>query len=419
MRIGCEIFIFILVFVVVAILYCIFLIVNPNDEYKRYNFAPFPTVKPPDIPIENYNQSDSPPDCLKSIQICSQDSDCSKCGDYECITVKEGENVVIDGKQLDKGKWCVPKGKKSLGCGTYTGRSIWSNVGGRQDWSCVCLYPDLFGGDDCLTQFACKDASIPLDKQPNNVLEDSKRNEWDPSKPDFYPPGGLSPYAKDESGNPIFTCRCDSVSDGVKYVSLPGDKYRCHADPCSTEHKISMWNPVTKSCDCPKDFAKSNTDGVCRDMQNYCGVGNSWDSTNNQCTCSTGSIVQNCSSNLYFREGAKPCTDPNNPGGSVCFEPCNTQNNPCQNGGACIVTESGNYCNCTSATGLVDPFVWGGDKCEKQCLKAETVIQKCKSDRGIKDCENPIYDNRFCCNGTYENTIYSVQGIREYEVRCI
>jgi len=289
--IGCEIFIFILVLFVVTILYCIYLIVNPNIDFKRYNFAPFPAIKPPDIPIESFTENVK----QDKIQTCASDSDCKN--DYECISVKKGESVVVDGKQLDEGKWCVPKGKNEKGCGTYTGRAIWSNSQGRQGWSCVCLYPELFGGDDCLTQYACKDTTITDDQSGNYLARKDNRNvKWDPSQPDFYPPDGKSPYAKDGEGKPVFGCYCDSTKEGKNYVTLPNDLYRCHADPCTEEHKSSFWSPEQKSCVCDPTFAKSNTDGICRSMKEYCNPG-SWNPDTNQCDCppNSGSIRSNCS----------------------------------------------------------------------------------------------------------------------------
>src|SRR3990167_6337716 len=46
------------------------------------------------------------------------------------------------------------------GCNLYTGRAIWSDTGSfttrpGQKWTCICLYPDLFGGPGCNVQFTC------------------------------------------------------------------------------------------------------------------------------------------------------------------------------------------------------------------------------------------------------------------------
>jgi hypothetical protein len=408
----CEIFIFILVFFVIAIFYSIYLMVNPSIQYKRYNFAPFPKTKPDiNIPIESYENSriygSNKQNCLASIKPCETTYDCSSCGSgYECSEVKKGQSVIINGKQLGEGKWCTPEKSKEFGCGLYTGRAIWSDQLGQQGWKCVCLYPELFGGKDCLTQYACKDINQPLEDQSTeygNYLVNSKGQRWDPSDLDFYPPDGLSPYAteiKDGERVPVFTCKCDSVKPGVKYISLPNDLYRCHADPCTKDKGTQFWDPVAQECNCPYNFVKSN-DGVCRSMADVCGAGNYWEPTTKRCECKTeGTKSEICSSNLYFRAGEKICENPLNPGGSFCSTPCNPS--PCknekvdENGKKISIctkdkTTTGNYsCNCANAAEPETGFEWGGVNCERKCAK--------KDNKNFEYFTNPFMA-QYCCDG--------------------
>lgn len=346
---------------------------RPEYTKRKYNFSVFPTSTPTGILDANISNIRN---CTDVIKPCDIAIGCAACGDdFECTPIADGENVVVNGQILSPGNWCLPKGKTQLDCGTYTGRSVWSerNESGslNQKWSCVCLYPSLFGGDDCLTQLACTDSSLKTIDQSASVLKSSDGHIWDPNDPNFNPLG-RTPYDKDAEGNPLYTCSCTD-SENIKFVTMPYDPYRCHADPCTPSHQLGIWDADKQQCDCTKiaknQFAHSNVTGQCLDQEKIC----TWDDDNNICNCSSDEISFTCQSNTMTRPAytADPC--PDNPGGSYCSNPCKGPGGDdiCTNGGSCVIDGSTFKCKCHDT----DSISYSGDRCEKSCVKDNVVIK--------------------------------------------
>lgn len=386
-----HIFVYICVFILTLFGFSFFAMIKTNYNKPVYNFSPFPTVKPPNIPAPT-SSTDMP--CKSNILSCKNYADCTaRCGqDYECTPVSAGENVIINGTKVQPGTWCLPKGKRELGCGTYTGRAIWSDIDGQQQWTCSCLYPDLFGGKSCLDQFACRDGT---DDQTNNVLIDMYGNKWDPNDLEFNPKN-TTPYDRNADGSPRYFCSCNQnkgEAGKVKYTRLPGDPYRCHLDPCTTNHMFSAFSGL--KCDCPSIspgmYAHSNVDGQCHNTSNVC----TWNDDGNECSCSGGATVPvNCNSNTMQRGDAYPaCVDPTNPGGSYCGSPCQ---NYCDNGATCTVVGQKPMCDCSSISGGNTQY--SGNRCEKSCLKDGTNV-----------APGPEYYH-LCCSGWSSTSIYDPFG---------
>lgn len=296
---------------------------------------------------------------------------CGMCGsDYECTPVGANENVIFKGQKVPEGLWCLPKGKRNLNCGTYTGRAIWTKDRG---WECACLYPDLFSGHDCNQQIACK---LPGELTTNFKLVNKETGHtWDPSDPNF-DPQGTTPY--DRGGNDIenqslYQCNCaDDVS-----TLLPGDPYRCHKDPCTYNHSVAMWDPDTLKCDCTAKGATSNqyaysniTKQCVRTTQ--CN----WDDINQKCMCSEDQVSKVCDSKTMARPNAEESC-PNIHGGSYCINPCEGY---CQNGSIPSIIGDKCHCKCISRGNVIV----SGKRCEKACLKDGTIFHQGK-----------------CCNGSH------------------
>lgn len=391
-----NIFIFVLTFFLVLFFIVFYQVIKPSFLKKQYNFSPFPTVKPTDIP--NYDIGGVRA-CIDKITACDPALGCLMCGDgsdFECTPVSDKENVFINDQKVNPGNWCLPKkGKDSKGCGTYTGRAIWSEKSSgattEQKWSCVCLYPDLFAGDDCMKQLACKDSNI-LDDQKDNVLKSIDGHIWNPNDQSF-DPQGKTPYDMDDNGDPLYSCDCNAnndTEDGVKFVQLPNDPYRCHAEPCTDDHKHKLWNKDQKMCNCSAIpdlkgyYAHSNVTGKCL------LAGCEWDDQLNQCKClgaSSSLISVTCDSNTMKRaKYTDPITCPENPGGSNCKNPCVDTDGVtplCGAFGTGAIDLETNTCKCTCHNEGI--YNVSGVRCDKQCVKNGTKISGFKASQ--------------CCNG--------------------
>lgn len=403
-----HVFVFIVTFLITLFMIIFYQLIKPEYLSPQYNFSPFPTVKPTDIPDADVANTRL---CTDTIKECDPNIGCAMCGDnFECTVVDKNENVIVNGKKVSAGNWCLPKGKNSKGCGTYTGRSVWSErtSGGttEQQWSCVCLYPDLFGGDTCLTPLACRDTSITSTDQSKNVLKSSDGHVWDPNDPNF-DPKGRSPYDKDKDGKPLYSCSCDTNNDipaGVKFVKLPNDPYRCHAEPCTKDHQIRLWDDKMKMCNCEADpdlqgyFAHSNVTGQC--LVANC----QWDSKNNKCKCGENEVSLTCESDTMKRTSytdSNKC--PNNPGGSYCSNPCQRPDGKplCQNGGVpCFGTwvngscvPGGSKCTCLC------PDTANGEFCEQPCLPKGNSVDKDKANLCCSK-KSTSYCNEWISDGT-------------------
>lgn len=340
---------------------------------RPHNFIPLPQTFP--------GLSDLTSSSCKTLTPCDSSGKCTGCGSasntdpasvYQCTPVGSGENVVFNGEKVPPGTWCLPRGKENLVCGTHTGRAIWTE---HKGWECVCLYPDLFGGETCNTQIACKSPNAPGVDQSNNVIVNKLTGDiWDPTNPDF-DPVETTPYDTDVNGDPLYVCRCDK-SQTKKFVNLPGDPYRCHLEPCSDEHEIPFWDETTLRCDCTakgsvtNEYAYSNVTKKCvRTPQ--CA----WDDTDQKCMCPDGQITQTCNSSTMKRTDTTAPDCPDIPGGSFCNNPCEGY---CLNGG--IGRIEGNKCVCTCPKKPNIEF--HGPRCDDACMKD-----------GVSD---PV---RRCCSG--------------------
>ena len=430
MKYGTEIVVFLIVFLIAAILYSFYILIRKENPV-RYNFAPFPDVAPENLPNANVSQTKL---CKQSILPCPSGTDieCEKaCGaDFVCTTVNKGENVHYNGMKVQPGQWCLPSGKHELGCGTYTGRAVWSSgpdCGEKEQcWQCVCLYPSLFGDPEtgCTTQRACIDTTTD-EKDPTqadgNYLVGTvggKEVKWDPTDSEWMPPDGLTPYAlQKDNKTPVFSCTCkhnDSNQYGIKYTPLPNDPYNCHAEPCDFEHVARYWDPTTQECNCPGggQSIKSPVDGMCRGATT-CKPG-TWDPVAKRCT--GDGVSELCNSIVYPRSGESDCVDNCNPAGSTINNNCNEEN-LCESGGTCVYTPDGKIhtdygcacpkgttgSTCGSAAGcIVDGTVYqyNGKNCENKCVK-NAIIGSGSYD-GSKGCQWSYYkgyDGGSCCSG--------------------
>ena len=365
-----NVFVFLTTITLIIIILTVYRILNPEYKEPEYNFRPFPSITPENIASYKTSMADKVI-CDEELQECDPEVGCVLCNeDYECTTVGKNEKVVYKGNDVKPGNWCLPAGKKELGCGAYTGRAIWADINGEQQWKCVCLYPDLFAGKGCTTQIACRDNREDrfsyIDQTDNKLqgIVDGKNHYWDPSDPDF-DPQGKTPYDY-YGGDPIYKCSCNA-GGGKKYVSIPGDPYSCHLDPCDINH-IGYFDKDTNKCMCTKDvdgnYAKSSTTNKCLLQTYFC---DKYDIQNKKCECGDPNslifpILCNSkntprkdeeTTNHYNKAFPKDC--PDNPGGSYCDNVCKN----CKNGvgykgknGECV-------CWCKNN--------WKGENCDIRC----------------------------------------------------
>lgn len=378
------IFIFLFSFIITLIGLIAYSLFRPEYTHPKYNFTPFPTITPVEIPDANLPGTGN---CQNKIQACDKILGCSMCDDcYECTPVGDNEEVIFNGQKVLPGNWCLPKGKRDLGCGTYTGRAIWAadTCSGGQTWKCVCLYPELFGGADCLTQLACKDNNIEGDQSNNLLVSTDGKIIWDPSNPNF-DPQGTTPYDYNDDGvNPKFTCQCNQnsgVQGQVQFITMPNDPYRCHAEPCTPDHILKAFDQSTQQCKCidiaPQQFAHSNVTGQCLNVGNIC----TWDDTAQVCKCAEdqGEKTVNCNNpDFMTRPGVQNCpAGTEYPGGSYCkLDACTTKGGLpyCENGGIPSAQQDGTCkCDCSKIE-IPDQYQVNGDRCESICGKTGVDI---------------------------------------------
>ena len=349
-----------------------------NEKKPRYNFHPFPSFSLTDIPNADIKKASV---CQRSLTKPDDKYQCSMCGgdDFVATTVIKGENVRFNDSIVPPGTWCLPKGKNEAGCAAFTGKTVWSYdpFTGRQGWSCVCLYPDMYGGEYCQDKYACSDTSGYGGSQEANLLTHFDAtgkavSTWNPLSPGF-DPAGKTPYDRDPAtGKPYYMCSCDQNKTAAgepmdmktQYVRMPNDPYRCHIDPCcpSKQGQAAGFNTATQQCDCANCisngkggdlFIHSNVTGVCYQAKT-CNKDSpdsgTWNPDLKRCQCAEKYLTKVCNSNLYSRPSAPDCPpeEMNNPGGSYCYDPCAGM--PCVTG-TCYNSASTSSDRCTPDAG--------------------------------------------------------------------
>ena len=328
---------------------------------REHNFIPLEQTFP------DANSKADPTSC-NTLTRCV-DGSCSHCDpSYKCTEIGPNENVYLKGEKVPAGRWCLPPGKLDVSCGSSTGRAIWTG----NKWTCVCLYPDMYGGEDCTTQLACKVPNAPgVDQSGNKLVHRVTGEEYDVTDET------TTPYDTDAKGQPLYVCKCDSTQT-KKFTTLPQDPYRCHLDPCSSDHEIPFWDNDKQMCDCTakgtvnNQYAYSNVTKQCvRTPQ--CA----WNDSTQQCMCPEGQVSYTCDSATMNRDHANAAPCPNIPGGSFCKNPCE---NYCLNRG--VGTIVGDKCKCTCP--LHAEIEFKGERCDDPCMKAgvsEPTIKCCSGDR--------------------------------------
>ena len=331
-------FIFIAVLIIaiiLAIIYHVLAVDRPTDLQQFNRLNPFPTIRMKHVPPPEFTYTNPDiKDCTKQILSCDNDNDCKNCGtNFTCTPVDESENLVVGGNKIGTGNWCLPKNKLS-GCGKYTGQVVWSGDEQGEGWACICKYPDLFTGETCLENKACKDTSIVAGgiDQSNNNLANSSGEVYDPNLPNFYPPNSeANPYAReniyDKDGNlvtdvlgkPIYTCSC-GTGGGKTFVSLPNDPQGCNLDPCTPSHSSPLWNEQNQTCICGINGVIKSEDGTCIERQCPYGYFNPVTGT---CDCLGHLGKMRCHTDkIRWGTPTPGCEDPENPAGTQCVDRC-------------------------------------------------------------------------------------------------
>lgn len=453
-------FIALLFFVFVVIGMTLYFVIKPNYTIK-YNFNPLPNVTVKDLPSINNTTSV----CYNSLVECKSDSDCSECtsGDYKCKTVNSDDNIELNNMKVPEGKWCLPKFNNNTECNKFTGKWLWVNDpdyclsvnGNTQCWKCECLYKNLFSGDDCTKQIACKNGNY--DNNSGNKLIASKYIpeseyvglEWDPTSTDQRTIDMItkySPYSSGEGENskPYFMCSCDgsypkSVDEIGKitpFVRLPGDYYNCHQNKCySAVGNILPSNIPPPSGQCStNDSATTDKRICCDDDSGLCSCdcgGMEGDlfvapsgpyqglcvSINDPSICSndTGTVRGVWDKNLgkcdcgdpeYEQVGCTPESCPNNKIGIQCLSKCrniNCGNYTLNKDGIPIYDNGKCGCDCdpqvigvgNTNKDSVD-FIGSSELgiCDQACVKDGTIIKINGSLIGLGP--EPVNNGNFC-----------------------
>ncbi len=431
----------ILAFLISLFAIIFYVLIKPDDS-QPFGFTPLPDQVPGTL-----IPSTSGSVCNNSGVVCSADSDCSSCGKgFTCQVVDNGRNVLYNGIVLTPGNsYCLPKIDKTFfECSTYNGRAVWTEESdGGQGWKCICMYPTLFGNkpcssvdkdagncdESCSFNKACKvfDPNDPTklifgsgDQAENRLVKVSDETiVYDPQNP---PPGNLSPFSVDSSGNPEYHCACNAIGD-TKFTRLPNDPYRCHVDPCQPYASVEVLEPgigfnmTTGECDCnvPSSTSstgsaygliKSNVDGFCRRDDCVTFSGKNWNIDTDKCNCDTTKDKEisfyECSSYYYDRSADTPrvCTDyassMENTSGGVCRNPCVKNGiNICDptgiGAGTCIITSTYGVfpettkCECNAGYNLINGAC---SKCMPNDTECDTDINCCSGYCGEAECEH-------------------------------
>ena len=355
---------FILVFLLTIVTIVLYQAIKPYKLNQPVNYQSIPKVFPSVSKIDNVNCDVLTP--------CAPDGTCKSCGmtddtnagtSYVCTHVTKNLPIEYRGQSVPPGTWCLPAGLQNLQCGTHTGKFVWSK---NKGWYCTCLYPNLFGGRDCMTQLACRIPGLKnregvLVNQSTNVLKSKLGEIWDPNNEGFNP-SGKTPYDKDSQGEPYFTCSCDNKRPGVKFVNMKGDPYRCHKDPCTPQGQIPFYNSETNQCECEKhqvgQYIRSNVTQRC--VKTNCN----YNYKTKSCSCPEGQVSLTCNSRTMKRSDPEDGECPAIPAGIRCKDPCKGY---CSAGATPSLDVKAKKCTCKCRES--DTFKFSGDRCEKSCVK--------------------------------------------------
>jgi hypothetical protein len=243
----------------------IWIIIKPNLDTQQRGIVPFP---PSDtlIPVDSTQCGIMPTICTNSLDCDSLCKTKDGKNNYQCHKI-DHPNTYYLGTKLEMGKsYCLPKVKELndiKGCGTYTGRIVWSkNPDSSLSWQCQCLYPDLFDGDNCTNQIACVTDftdSNGTQQTIKGTLKDKYNNIFTAS---LAPPGDVkTPYDRLD-GAPRFTCDCGDPG----FYSTKDDPFVCNQDICYAGFSRSddgYFDISSNQCVCKGTTYKSNISGFC------------------------------------------------------------------------------------------------------------------------------------------------------------
>ena len=370
-----PIFIFSIVFLLCVIIMTIQIILKPDTiGITNTNLDNEPNIKPKFVSVQSSDVEYAKKkniNCISSYKSCTGDIDCAGCpgGDYECQTITTDKNIEINGDDIGKNsellnkKICLPA-TKDVKCNLNTSKFVWSQneIGNNveEKWKCECLYPNLFGGENCDELLECKKGDDHYGQLIKQNTKISGPLVWDPTAVGFSPDNTTpyDSYTLKPGGTKYATygCECNNknTADNMYYVNLPNDPYRCHPDPCSSNHSELIWDEKNNKCNvgggtCAPLIANTDTNSVlfvqrpsdipgkyqCLRTPISC---KSWNTASGECTCAEDSqmYVNNCDSVDYPRQNAVKC--PYNQVGSDCFNL--SDNDYCLNGGTPFINNT-------------------------------------------------------------------------------
>lgn len=400
--------VFIFIFIVIIVLYIasFWSIIRPSKAMP-YNFNPFPKINPIDLP----DPIDIGGKCWKSLKTCQTTADCSECGiNYECKVIDKNEpDHYINGLKVPKEKpYCLPKNETPVKCNGFSGRWLWSadpeycsqvaGEGKTQCWKCECIFPGIYGGKDCGEQQVCQnytnisgESLRPKNKLVANSFAPTniQGQEWSPQNTSDTDVLRYTPYAQDKFGNPMFNCKCDSTENNIYFTNLPDDPYNCHLDPCYgnlgyNKPGLLCSGEECECKDCGTGLYKPRTGkfkNTCASIETSCGQDSGgYDFGTDQCICNqTQYFPQKCRVDGVVNDDDPSlpiCRNSANAFGSQCTNPCEDPNNKCYHDAVCTaVSATESQCDCSTAKDEPSaPFVWGGKRCETECIPSGTRI---------------------------------------------
>jgi len=384
----------------------VYTLIGPTEVKSTYNFRPYPTINPGDLP-DNTSTKNS---CLVTAKQCTKTDDCHSCDtgtvEFDCTPITDSNKSQYDFHKtpLQPNKsYCLPSIKEAPRANQYTSKYVWTDDGVSQKWDVQCLYPDMYDdpASGCTNQKVCVNTSEPskvngFNKNQYKLVGTSgvhAGKQWDPIiEHDDDAHMRISPYSINASGGSIFACNCNSIdtSDmrGLPYTTLPNDPYTCHLDSCWKNNSYAYHglinesdDPVTTGCDPSKDKCdcKCENNGgltilhgkdkgkcvpsvqVCKEIPTDQNLG-SWDNDKQSCNCqidqANGAYSRTClNDNIKYSDLTKVQKDklwPCDPASAV---------DQCYNGTKCITSETPglSFCGCQSSENVM------GSECITPC----------------------------------------------------